>query len=96
MIYDKTLRISFYLRNTYYEVNKIDQQNLYVYRQQSQQLHFIGIFMTIYLLDFSNVQKGTGEYLVADQVSIAKVVKALCGTRLCNSWIMWAKLCLPQ
>ena len=40
MIYDKTLRISFYLRNTYYEVNKIDQQNLYVYRQQSQQLHF--------------------------------------------------------
>ena len=31
--------------------------------------------MTIYLLDFSNVQKG--EYRVADQVSIAKVAKAL-------------------
>ena len=59
-----------------------------------QQLHLRGVFMTIYLLDFSNVQKG--EYRVADQVSIAKVAKALCGTRLCNSWIMWAKLCLPQ
>ena len=42
-----------------------------------QLLHFRGIFMTIYLLDFSNVQKG--EYRVADQVSISKVAKALVG-----------------